>query len=130
MSVTTSTRPQPTAGGPQQAAAILARQGRRESSARTYARAFPIVPVRAHGMVVEGAGGTSYLDCLSGAGTLALGHNHPVVVEAIQRVLASGAPLHALDIATPEKDDFVSALFATLPPAFAARARVHFCGPA
>jgi diaminobutyrate-2-oxoglutarate transaminase len=111
-------------------AAVLERQRRRESSARTYARTFPIVPVRAEGMVVEGADGRRYLDCLSGAGTLALGHNHPVAREAIERVLRSGAPLHALDVATPEKDDFTTALLETLPRALADRARVHFCGPA
>ncbi|WP_078854316.1 diaminobutyrate--2-oxoglutarate transaminase family protein [Streptomyces sp. NRRL F-5135] len=110
--------------------AILARQRARESSARTYARSFPIVPARAYGMTVEGVDGRRYLDCLSGAGTLALGHNHPVVQEAVRRTLDSGAPLHALDLATPEKDDFTDALFATLPKAFADRARVHFCGPA
>jgi diaminobutyrate-2-oxoglutarate transaminase len=110
--------------------AILRRQRIRESAARTYARSFPIVPVRAHGMTVEGADGRRYLDCLSGAGTLVLGHNHPVVLAAIRRTLDSGAPLHLLDLATAEKDDFTTALFESLPPAFADRARVHFCGPA
>jgi diaminobutyrate-2-oxoglutarate transaminase len=109
---------------------ILGRQSGRESGARTYARSFPIVPVRAEGMTVIGADGRRYLDCLSGAGSLPLGHNHPVVIEAIRRVLDSGAPLHILDLATPEKDDFVDALFASLPPALARGARVHFCGPA
>jgi len=111
-------------------AGVLRRQEDRESSARTYARAFPIVPVRASGMLVEGADGRRYLDCLSGAGALALGHNHLVVVEAIRRVLDRGAPLHVLDLATPEKDEFVATLFDTLPGEFARRARVHFCGPA
>ncbi|MFB7614296.1 diaminobutyrate--2-oxoglutarate transaminase [Kitasatospora sp. NPDC056181] len=110
--------------------AILRRQRVRESAARTYARSFPIVPVRAHGMTVEGADGRRYLDCLSGAGTLALGHNHPVVLEAIRRTLDSGAPLHLLDLATAEKDDFTTALFESLPREFAEQARVHFCGPA
>lgn len=109
---------------------ILLRQARRESSARTYARSLPIVPVRAKGMTVEGADGRRYLDCLSGAGTLALGHNHPVVLEAIRGVLDSGAPLHVLDLATPVKDRFVEALFDTLPPEFARDARIQFCGPA
>ncbi len=105
------------------------RQSVRESAARTYARALPIVPVRARGMTVEGADGRRYLDCLSGAGALALGHNHPVVLEAIRKVLDSGAPLNALDLATPVKDTFVAELFRTLPPGLAARARVRFCGP-
>ncbi|WP_280724158.1 diaminobutyrate--2-oxoglutarate transaminase family protein [Kitasatospora sp. MAA4] len=110
--------------------AILRRQRVRESAARTYARSFPIVPVRAHGMTVEGADGRRYLDCLSGAGTLALGHNHPVVLDAIRRTLDSGAPLHLLDLATAEKDDFTTALLESLPAEFAAGARVQFCGPA
>ncbi|MFC9093705.1 MULTISPECIES: diaminobutyrate--2-oxoglutarate transaminase family protein [unclassified Streptomyces] len=109
---------------------ILRRQSARESAARTYARALPIVPVRARGLTIEGADGRRYLDCLSGAGTLALGHNHPVVLEAIRKVLDSGAPLHVLDLATPVKDAFTTELFRTLPPGLADRARVQFCGPA
>ncbi len=109
---------------------ILRRQAARESAARTYARALPIVPVRARGLTIEGADGRRYLDCLSGAGTLALGHNHPVVLEAIRKVLDSGAPLQVLDLATPVKDAFVTELFQTLPPGLADHARVQFCGPA
>ncbi|MFE2582492.1 diaminobutyrate--2-oxoglutarate transaminase family protein [Streptomyces sp. NPDC059378] len=109
---------------------ILRRQSARESAARTYARALPIVPVRARGLTIEGADGRRYLDCLSGAGTLALGHNHPVVLDAIRKVLDSGAPLHVLDLATPVKDAFVTELFHNLPPGLADRARVQFCGPA
>ena len=112
------------------AEAILGRQAARESAARTYARSLPIVPVRARGMTVEGADGRRYLDCLSGAGTLALGHNHPVVLAAIRRVLDSGAPLHVLDLATPVKDAFTTELFESLPPEFAQDARIQFCGPA
>lgn len=109
---------------------ILRRQAARESAARTYARALPIVPVRARGLTIEGADGNRYLDCLSGAGTLALGHNHPVVLEAIRKVLDSGAPLQVLDLATPVKDAFTTELFRTLPPGLADHARVQFCGPA
>lgn len=109
---------------------ILRRQSLRESAARTYARSLPIVPVRARGLTIEGADGRRYLDCLSGAGTLALGHNHPVVLEAIKKVIDSGAPLHVLDLATPVKDAFTTELFETLPRGLADNARVQFCGPA
>ncbi|MBT2511154.1 diaminobutyrate--2-oxoglutarate transaminase family protein [Streptomyces sp. ISL-98] len=109
---------------------ILRRQSLRESAARTYARSLPIVPVRARGLTIEGADGRRYLDCLSGAGTLALGHNHPVVLEAIKKVIDSGAPLHVLDLATPVKDAFTTELFATLPRQLSDNARVQFCGPA
>ncbi|MEU0073432.1 aminotransferase class III-fold pyridoxal phosphate-dependent enzyme [Streptomyces sp. NPDC006332] len=109
---------------------IPRRQSARESAARTYARALPVVPVRARGLTIEGADGHRYLDCLSGGGTLVLGHNHPVVLEAIRKVLDSGAPLHAHDLATPAQDAFTAELFRTLPPELARRARVRFCGPA
>ncbi|MBT2468351.1 diaminobutyrate--2-oxoglutarate transaminase family protein [Streptomyces sp. ISL-66] len=109
---------------------ILRRQAQRESAVRTYARSLPIVPVRARGLTIEGADGRRYLDCLSGAGTLALGHNHPVVLEAIRGVLDSGAPLHVLDLATPVKDAFTTELFTNLPAELAADARIQFCGPA
>ncbi|MEV5884945.1 aminotransferase class III-fold pyridoxal phosphate-dependent enzyme [Streptomyces sp. NPDC052020] len=88
------------------------------------------MPVRARGLTVEGADGRRYLDCLSGGGTLALGHNHPVVLEAVRKVLDSGAPLQVLDLATPVRDAFVAELLRTLPPGLAGRARVRFCGPA
>jgi diaminobutyrate-2-oxoglutarate transaminase len=35
---------------------------------------------------------------------LALGHNHPAVIQSIQDTLASGLPLHTLDLTTPLKD--------------------------
>jgi len=123
------TEPAPVAPSPAHEG-ILRRQALRESAARTYARSLPIVPVRARGMTIEGADGRRYLDCLSGAGTLALGHNHPVVLEAIRKVIDSGAPLHVLDLATPVKDAFTTELFATLPRELADDARIQFCGPA
>ena len=89
-----------------------------------------MVPVYASGMTVVGADDRRYLDCLSGAGTLALGHNHPTVVEAVQKVIDQGAPWHSLDIATPQKDEFTDELFQTLPRSLAERGKVHFCGPA
>ncbi|MER6689843.1 aminotransferase class III-fold pyridoxal phosphate-dependent enzyme [Streptomyces minutiscleroticus] len=101
----------------------------RECTARTYARALPVVPVRARGMTIEGADGRRYLDCLSGAGTLALGHNHPVVLDALRGVLDAGAPLHGLGGPTPVEDAFVAELLRTLPAGLADRARVRFCGP-
>ncbi|MFE1589419.1 aminotransferase class III-fold pyridoxal phosphate-dependent enzyme [Streptomyces sp. NPDC058737] len=105
------------------------RQPTRETAARTYPRALPVVPVRARGLTVEDAAGRRYLDCASGSGALALGHNHPVVLEAIRRVLDSGAPLHGMGLTTPVEDAFVTELLRTLPPRLSAHARVRFCGP-
>ncbi|MFC4098569.1 diaminobutyrate--2-oxoglutarate transaminase [Paenibacillus xanthanilyticus] len=104
-------------------------QRRRESNARTYPRKIPAAFISASGLRVKDADGKTYLDCLQGAGTLALGHNHPVVLEAMQDVLASGLPLHTLDLTTPVKEKFVDELFSLLPAPLAGRAKIQFCGP-
>lgn len=108
---------------------LLERQSARESSARSYPRRLPIALKRGRGIYVEDVEGRVFIDCLAGAGTLALGHNHPVVVQAIQQVLRDELPLHTLDLTTPVKDEFVETLFSLLPPAFAKDARIQFCGP-
>ena len=108
---------------------LLRRQQQRESSARTYPRRIPIALRRGSGAYVEDTEGRVFIDCLSCAGALPLGHNHPVVTEAIQRALADELPLQTLDLTTPTKDAFVEELFQLLPAAFASRAKVQFCGP-
>ncbi|MFG2785588.1 aminotransferase class III-fold pyridoxal phosphate-dependent enzyme [Streptomyces prunicolor] len=102
----------------------------REPAARTYARALPTVSARTRGPTVEGTDGRRFLDCVSGAGTAPLGHNHRMVLEAICNVLDSGAPLRGLNLATPVRDAFVVAeLFRALPSELADHARVRVCGP-
>ncbi|MUG72702.1 diaminobutyrate--2-oxoglutarate transaminase [Paenibacillus validus] len=110
-------------------AIYLESQQRRESNARTYPRKLPIAIIEARGVQVKDADGRMYYDCLAGAGTLALGHNHPVVVEAMKDVLNSGMPLLTLDLTTPVKERFVDELFEALPSEFAGKARIQFCGP-
>lgn len=109
--------------------ALLDRQSARESNARSYPRRFPLALQRAEGIFVEDIEGRIFIDCLAGAGTLALGHNHPVVVEAITQVLKDGVPLHTLDLMTPVKDRFMQDLFDCLPSELARDAKVQFCGP-
>lgn len=108
---------------------LLQRQESQESNARSYPRRIPLELTRAQGVYVEDSRGQVYIDCLAGAGTLALGHNHPVTVEAIQQTLASGIPLHTLDLSTAVKDAFVQQLFEILPGDLVRNARVQFCGP-
>ncbi|MEK3883848.1 aspartate aminotransferase family protein [Paenibacillus sp. PL2-23] len=110
-------------------ASYLDSQQRRESNARTYPRKLPIAISTARGVQVTDADGRSYYDCLAGAGTLALGHNHPVVIEAIKGVLEQELPLHTLDLTTSVKERFVDELFGVLPTELARRGRIQFCGP-
>src|SRR4051812_36461846 len=99
----------------------LDRQSEYESNARTYPRKLPIAIRKAKGLYVTDTDGRQFMDCLCGAGTLALGHNHPVVTDAILRHVADELPLHSLDLTSPVKDEFVRELFDSLPPSFASR---------
>lgn len=106
----------------------LTRQSQMESNVRSYPRKLPLAIAKAQGCWVTDVEGKQYLDCLAGAGTLALGHNHPAIIQSIQDTLTSGVPLHTLDLTTPLKDAFTEALLAQLPGGKAAYC-LQFCGP-
>ena len=107
----------------------LERQALRESSARSYPRRLPLALKKGKGIYVQDHEGRTYIDCLACAGVLALGHNHPVVVEAISRMLRDELPFQTLDLTTPVKDRFVEKVFECLPKEFADGAKIQFCGP-
>ncbi|GGJ05522.1 diaminobutyrate--2-oxoglutarate transaminase [Paenibacillus hunanensis] len=104
-------------------------QEQKESNARAYPRHFPLVISKAKGMIVTDTEGRQYYDCLAGAGTLALGHNPDVVVDAIREMLDQQIPLHTLDLATPLKLAFMEELFSLLPEPMRDHAKIQFCGP-
>ncbi|MFC7616340.1 aspartate aminotransferase family protein [Actinokineospora soli] len=106
---------------------LLDRQGERESAARSYPRRLPIAIRRGSGSLVEDEDGNVFIDFLTGAGVMALGHGHPELVDAVRE--QAGLLTHALDFPTPAKDEFTGLLLGTLPPGMAERTRVHFCGP-
>ena len=107
----------------------LERQNRLESNARSYPRRIPLSIARAKGIYIEDTKGNIFIDCLAGAGSLALGHNHPAIHQALKKHLSQDAPLLTLDLSTPTKDEFVSHLFDILPDRFSQQARVQFCSP-
>lgn len=100
---------------PQSNDTFLARQAEFESNVRSYPRKLPLAIAKAQGVWITDVENNQYLDCLAGAGTLALGHNHPEVLQSIQSVITSGLPLHTLDLTTPLKDEFSSYLLSLLP---------------
>ncbi|MBF7690445.1 diaminobutyrate--2-oxoglutarate transaminase [Acinetobacter pollinis] len=106
----------------------LTRQSQMESNVRSYPRKLPLAIAKAQGCWVTDVEGKEYLDCLAGAGTLALGHNHPAVIQSIQDTLASGVPLHTLDLTTPLKDKFTETLLSHLPGGKEEYC-LQFCGP-
>lgn len=106
----------------------LERQSRFESNARSYPHKFPIAIKSAQGAWITDVEGRKYLDCLSGAGTLALGHNHSEVIGAIRTLLDHQMPLHTLDLTTPVKDAFCETVLKLLPGS-PSDWRLQFCGP-
>jgi diaminobutyrate-2-oxoglutarate transaminase len=106
---------------------LLERQEQRESSVRTYPRGLPIAIRRGFGSYVEDLDGNVFIDFLTGAGAMPLGHSHPELVEAIARQL----PLltHGLDFPTEIRDEFMSMQLSMLPESMRSRMRIEFCGP-
>ncbi|GAB2198758.1 diaminobutyrate--2-oxoglutarate transaminase family protein [Sessilibacter sp. MAH4] len=109
---------------------FLSEQNQTESNARSYPRNIPIAIKKAQGIFVEDTQGQLFIDCLAGAGTFALGHNHPEVVRAVNDYLVSGGPWQTLDLTSPAKREFVKEVFSILPKEFARCAKLQFCGPA
>ncbi len=108
---------------------FIGRQNDFESSARSYPRKFPFALKKAKGSWVEDVEGNRYLDFLCGAGTLALGHNDDEVSRAMMDLIASGAPLHTLDLTTPVKDRFVETIFSILLEEMQGNVKIQFCSP-
>ena len=108
---------------------FIGRQNDFESSARSYPRKFPFALKKAKGSWVEDVEGNRYLDFLCGAGTLALGHNDEEISKAMIDLIASGAPLHTLDLTTPVKDRFVETIFSILPKEMQGNVKIQFCSP-
>jgi diaminobutyrate-2-oxoglutarate transaminase len=107
-------------------AQLLARQSRQESSVRTYPRGLPIAIRRGAGSYVEDLDGNIFIDFLTGAGAMPLGHSHPELIEAVAQQL----PLltHGLDFPTEIRDEFISTQMAMLPEGMRSRTRIEFCG--
>jgi diaminobutyrate-2-oxoglutarate transaminase len=109
-------------------AQLLERQAERESNARTYPRRLPIGIARGVGSYIEDVDGNVFIDFLTGAGVLALGHSHPEVVEAVERQLRTLS--HGLDFPTELKDEFTELQLSLLPAELRDEMKIQFCGPA
>src|SRR2546421_11989420 len=82
---------------------------RRESEVRSYCRAFPAVFKTARGGFLSDENGQEYLDFFAGAGTLNYGHNNPRINKAVLEYLEGDRVMHALDMWTGAKREFLEA---------------------
>ena len=80
-----------------------------ESQVRSYCRKFPILFDQAHNAELISASGEKYIDFFNGAGALNYGHNNPYIKKAVLDYLAKDNIIHALDMYTVAKQDFLQA---------------------
>jgi diaminobutyrate-2-oxoglutarate transaminase len=79
-----------------------------ESEVRSYCRDWPVVFSHAHGSRIYDEQGTEYIDFFAGAGALNYGHNDPVLKQALLDYLARDGVVHALDMQTEAKREFLT----------------------
>ncbi len=106
---------------------MLARQARRESNPRTYPRDLPIAIDEAAGCWVRDVDGNVFIDFLTGAGVLSLGHGHRELVQVAAEQLAKLS--YGAEFPTPARDAFTEAQLSMLPAGMRDRMKIHFCGP-
>ena len=80
-----------------------------ESEVRSYSRGWPTVFSKASGSIMTDEKGREYIDFFAGAGALNYGHNNPALRSALVDYLTTDAPVHALDMMTPAKREFLTA---------------------
>src|ERR1700761_4411290 len=78
-----------------------------ESEVRGYIRLFPTTFDTARGSLLTDEAGDEYIDFFAGAGTLNYGHNNPLLKQALVDYLERDSIVHALDLATRAKREFI-----------------------
>ncbi|MFQ5995923.1 MAG: diaminobutyrate--2-oxoglutarate transaminase [Acidiferrobacterales bacterium] len=102
---------------------------RHESDVRSYCRKFPSVYVSASSATIVDEDGREYIDFLSGAGALNYGHNPEPIKRAVVRYLCDNGILHALDLYTAAKRDFIQAFHETVLQPRGLHYKLAFPGP-
>lgn len=100
-----------------------------ESEVRFYCRAFPAVFDRASGCELFDRDGRRYIDFLAGCGALNYGHNNPAIKRAVMSYLERDGVLHAMDMHTSAKAEFIEALNGVVLEPRKLRYRMQFSGP-
>lgn len=100
-----------------------------ESNVRSYSRAFPAIFSNARGSIILTNDGRKIIDFFSGAGALNYGHNNHAIRAAITDYLQSNALVHALDMATPAKINFMETFDSIILQKRNLRYRLQFTGP-
>jgi len=100
-----------------------------ESNVRSYCRTFPCVFSRAKGSYLYDENGKAYLDFFCGAGSLNYGHNNDFIKHRVADYLLGDNALHALDMHTSAKRDFIDAFVSRILKPRSLSYKIQFCGP-
>ena len=100
-----------------------------ESNVRSYCRSFPTVFTTAKGSIMNDEDGKEYVDFFAGSGALNFGHNPDFIVNPMIDYLRSGGMLHAMDMYTPVKRDFLEFLKNKILVPRGLDYKIQFCGP-
>ena len=101
---------------------------RRESNVRSYCRNFPIVFDRAKNATLISEDGKAYIDFFAGAGAINYGHNNPYIKQKVVEFLSEDHVLHALDMYTVAKANFLKTFERVVLAPKQMDYKVMFCG--
>jgi diaminobutyrate-2-oxoglutarate transaminase len=100
-----------------------------ESEVRGYIRLFPTTFDTARGSLLIDEDGSEYIDFFAGAGTLNYGHNNPLLKQAILDYIERDGIIHALDLATRAKREFIETFRDLILNPRGLRYKLQFTGP-
>jgi len=92
---------------------MLEKQDRYETASRTYTKQFQLAVKRARGSTIEDMDGNVFIDWFSGICVLNLGHNHPVVRQAMMNQIDT--LVHINEVPSETRINFLETLNSTLP---------------
>lgn len=100
-----------------------------ESEVRSYPRSFPTTFTRAKGSIMYDSEGREFIDFFDGAGALNYGHNNEYIKKRLIDYLAGDGIIHALDMQTVPKAEFIETLEEKILKPRGLDYKVMFCGP-
>jgi len=99
-----------------------------ESQVRSYCRNFPIVFNGAKMDELVSEEGKQYIDFFAGAGAINYGHNNPYIKSKIMEYLSEDNIIHALDMYTVEKRNFIKVFNENILEPKKLNYKIMFCG--
>src|ERR1700683_2081729 len=100
-----------------------------ESEVRGCIRLSPTPFDAARGSLLIGEDGSEYIDFFAGAGTLNYGHNNPLFKQALLDYIERDGIIHALDLATRAKREFIETFRDLVLNPRQLRYKLQFTGP-